>query len=567
MLAERPYQSSDRPINSVYNSFPGNNYSGTFSGYYSNMERANDSYMTHNSRSDSENRQSKSTALPTCVVSPSSSNSNGYFDEDSYPPGYIPSRKQREFIPENKKDDGYWEKRRKNNEAARRSREKRRVHDMALENRIMDLTRETCKYKNELILIKKKFGLPLDEPFTGDESDQALPDGRSLENNPPRPMLSPDNQNRYQQSLQQSPVRSRNVSGTSPSSYMPGFTSHNPSLRHPSSQVIAESFYLNRPHPDSDFLPHSGKYDAHSAYMKSTKERPCSPVMRVDDQVRPAYSAALPPNQISPYSSPLPVPYQKSYWLPTTDLTSSDSNDEYDSYDQVQEQPLSLVKKRPSTENESSGELSNGSSCTSNSPPSSSASLPFKLRHKGYDLPTSVPTPASNGPFYSSGLAQLSEVALAHPHMPAQSSEDFGVQSSLDSFKARPRSFSNPRSAYDVKYVERRRKNNEAARKCRENRKQITKIREVKSGYLESENGKLKDELVGLQEEMRELRDLLEKKRGGRDNRDDTEDRKEEVNKGSSASGSVKDNIQYDSENVNPLNLNIKQETEDMENN
>jgi hypothetical protein len=30
------------------------------------------------------------------------------------------SRKQREFIPDNKKDDSYWDRRRRNNEAAKR---------------------------------------------------------------------------------------------------------------------------------------------------------------------------------------------------------------------------------------------------------------------------------------------------------------------------------------------------------------------------------------------------------------------------------------------------------------
>ncbi|GFS02630.1 nuclear factor interleukin-3-regulated protein [Elysia marginata] len=65
----------------------------------------------------------------------------------------------------------------------------------------------------------------------------------------------------------------------------------------------------------------------------------------------------------------------------------------------------------------------------------------------------------------------------------------------------------------DPKYLERRRRNNEAARKCRENRKTLTKLREAKSDYLESENGKLREELGSLQEEMKQLRELIEKKR------------------------------------------------------
>ncbi|TKS92448.1 Nuclear factor interleukin-3-regulated protein [Collichthys lucidus] len=51
-------------------------------------------------------------------------------------------RRKREFISDEKKDASYWEKRRKNNEAAKRSREKRRLNDMVLENRVIALNDE-----------------------------------------------------------------------------------------------------------------------------------------------------------------------------------------------------------------------------------------------------------------------------------------------------------------------------------------------------------------------------------------------------------------------------------------
>lgn len=44
----------------------------------------------------------------------------------------IPARKRRDFIPNDMKDDQYWERRRKNNLAAKRSREKRRLNDIVL---------------------------------------------------------------------------------------------------------------------------------------------------------------------------------------------------------------------------------------------------------------------------------------------------------------------------------------------------------------------------------------------------------------------------------------------------
>ncbi|CAL8330096.1 unnamed protein product [Lota lota] len=71
----------------------------------------------------------------------------------------LASRRKREFISDEKKDASYWEKRRKNNEAAKRSREKRRLNDMVLENRVMALNEENVRLKTELLQLKLRFGL------------------------------------------------------------------------------------------------------------------------------------------------------------------------------------------------------------------------------------------------------------------------------------------------------------------------------------------------------------------------------------------------------------------------
>ncbi|XP_042876214.1 nuclear factor interleukin-3-regulated protein-like isoform X2 [Penaeus japonicus] len=68
-------------------------------------------------------------------------------------------RKQREFIPENKKDESYWDRRRRNNEAAKRSREKRRFNDMILEQRVVELSKENHILKAQLNAIKDKYGI------------------------------------------------------------------------------------------------------------------------------------------------------------------------------------------------------------------------------------------------------------------------------------------------------------------------------------------------------------------------------------------------------------------------
>lgn len=71
----------------------------------------------------------------------------------------IPQRKRRDFIPEELKDDHYWERRRKNNLAAKRSREKRRINDIVLEAKVYELRTLNSVLKLKLDLVAKKFEL------------------------------------------------------------------------------------------------------------------------------------------------------------------------------------------------------------------------------------------------------------------------------------------------------------------------------------------------------------------------------------------------------------------------
>lgn len=71
----------------------------------------------------------------------------------------IPQRKRRDFIPAELKDEHYWERRRKNNLAAKRSREKRRLNDLVLETKLLELTNINHVLKLKLDLCMKKGNL------------------------------------------------------------------------------------------------------------------------------------------------------------------------------------------------------------------------------------------------------------------------------------------------------------------------------------------------------------------------------------------------------------------------
>nr|XP_033784834.1 nuclear factor interleukin-3-regulated protein [Geotrypetes seraphini]XP_033784838.1 nuclear factor interleukin-3-regulated protein [Geotrypetes seraphini] len=97
---------------------------------------------------------------PMADTSESVDSSDDLFSENnSQKANKMACRRKREFIPDEKKDAMYWEKRRKNNEAAKRSREKRRLNDMVLENKLVALGEENSNLKTELLSLKLKFGL------------------------------------------------------------------------------------------------------------------------------------------------------------------------------------------------------------------------------------------------------------------------------------------------------------------------------------------------------------------------------------------------------------------------
>lgn len=113
-------------------------------------------------------------------------------------------RRKREFIPNEKKDALYWEKRRKNNEAAKRSREKRRMNDYVLESHFVALKEENARLSAELMAIKLHFGLvhpaqsnQLQPPFhssTPSSHHLSLPRGNyywGCRDSPARPLLLP----------------------------------------------------------------------------------------------------------------------------------------------------------------------------------------------------------------------------------------------------------------------------------------------------------------------------------------------------------------------------------------
>lgn len=63
-------------------------------------------------------------------------------------------RRKSEMMPPDKKDAAYWEKRHKNNEAAKRSREKRRLNDLMLEGQLLALSDENAQLRAQVLSLQ-----------------------------------------------------------------------------------------------------------------------------------------------------------------------------------------------------------------------------------------------------------------------------------------------------------------------------------------------------------------------------------------------------------------------------
>ncbi|XP_038632274.1 uncharacterized protein LOC119952832 [Scyliorhinus canicula] len=97
-------------------------------------------------------------------------------------------RQSREFVPAEKKDFNYWTKRGKNNVAAKKSRERRRLQDMELEKRVVALMGDNERLRAELLTLRYRLGLtgvpPQSQTLRRGDLANLLPDLRTLRRAP-----------------------------------------------------------------------------------------------------------------------------------------------------------------------------------------------------------------------------------------------------------------------------------------------------------------------------------------------------------------------------------------------
>ena len=521
--------------------------------------------------------------------------------------GNANQRKEREFIPDNKKDNCYWVKRHKNNQAAKRSREKRRMNDAAMGQRILELTNENTKIKQELDALKRRFGIPIDQPFLPDDQPLDSPTPVSRASVDSGPMLQiVDNESSdlptssshnnlknigHTQSTSLPQSMPHGSSNNSSSSYvrshtqMPAqhFTSNNNYTSAQSSMppaliplnTVASGAYLSSiiNSGQGNCVPVSNSHNSNSSnaqnqmsYTGSMSITMASQEVTQQDQVicssAPAMSNVHAQNQyhIDTQSSQANGYYREdnrprniaNYPVENVYAMQSDQyhddnrgvvncypdNNNYNEYhsqsgehsrknslespcesprrlqicyssasesampehNDCNDSPLNLTKRKrkassvgtydDSSDSEQDDETKRRSS--SYLAYSTNANMPLKFRHK-INSTEHMPQEC---------FTMQEQEGLNNPNAYRRQQSN-----SLGSV------FSDDGNSLDERYVERRKRNNFAAKKCRENRRSLHELRMVKSSVLESENSQLREELQSLTEEVSQLKDLVKKKR------------------------------------------------------
>ncbi|XP_046581117.1 nuclear factor interleukin-3-regulated protein-like [Haliotis rubra] len=93
-------------------------------------------------------------------------------------PHFMPKvvqRRAKRIIPDLEKDDKYWEKRKRNNLAAKRSRENKRKLEVDIRHKMSYLEEDNALLRKEIALIKAKFGIPPEQSLlTPEERAQCM---------------------------------------------------------------------------------------------------------------------------------------------------------------------------------------------------------------------------------------------------------------------------------------------------------------------------------------------------------------------------------------------------------
>ncbi|TMS32397.1 hypothetical protein L596_000242 [Steinernema carpocapsae] len=400
------------------------------------------------------------------------------------------------------KDDAYWERRKRNNDSAKKSREKRRMNDMAMEQRLLELSKENSRLKSALeaqyinktvthdsvIVPNPKiqnytpssihptplYPIDMSAKLPPTLFPSPLLAGPQLLTAAPGHTVSPFMQMCQLHALQNSAYRSAAATTTQSASDILSSTSGRGAFQpfHPTAKVVNGSSS-----PDSSTTSHSsdlisqslhlhdplfdGKQYLRNRFLEHAEKR-CVP-----ESVHLAWENIYQPRPVEQ-----PVPEAQPQPIPAQDNVSS-SNERPQS---LLGTLLSTTRRSPSVP-QSRTEQQSGLSCETSSHEmstikSDSDSLGSPMSSQGSTIDSHQSSPGSS-------KSNNSALAQALSNRPDQE-----------------------------RYMDRRRRNNEAAKRCRANRRAF-EYRSKRAQQLETENGELRKEMLKLSHELEHLKTLM----------------------------------------------------------
>ncbi|XP_071800283.1 uncharacterized protein [Asterias amurensis] len=498
-------------------------------------------------------RLSEQGSLPPMELSTKLPNGADPMDLSTNMPDLIMSRKQRVFTSEDSKDIQYWDKRRKNNDAAKRSREKRRLTDLVLETHVMNLARENEKLKAELQAMK---GKPCKNKNAKSQNRiHPTSSGKQLGHGIAYPV--------YEQDLSffQAPPTTKMYPAEQAKNLLPPYpTSLQPTVRPfmdrlateipqrapvslpPSMDVNAVHAYLGNSHqlmikqetpidqplvarqPYVGFL--NGKTKVTSPSEGPSFSPSLLPSVPPTIQTNPIDAQQKPPSPPSPHSAfSSGIELSKLPHKLRDKLKRSLAQTEEGAVvktPSTSEEPLCKIKRTVSSEMSSipipqrskvaHEELQCGRPrLDSFTPPPSSSSSDGNISPHPCSSVLEYPVKSEFIPSGSSSELTLNEThermveaAQALAALNKGTTEGFPMHGSVRNLQ-----MSMDDSA---KYWDKRRRNNQAAKKCRDAKRLLIDYRAARSAYLEQENIQLHHETSSLQKDVARLKELVRRK-------------------------------------------------------
>uniref|UniRef100_A0A1I8AUT6 BZIP domain-containing protein n=1 Tax=Steinernema glaseri TaxID=37863 RepID=A0A1I8AUT6_9BILA len=400
-------------------------------------------------------------------------------------------------------DDVYWERRKRNNDSAKRSREKRRLNDMAMEQRLLELSKENSRLKSAL---EAQYG-----PTKATTHDSVIVPNPKLQeysasNIHPTPLYPIDMTAKLPPSLFPTPL----LAGPQLLTAAPGHTI-SPFMQMCQLHALQNPQYRSTAGASpADILASTCGRGAFQPFNPSSKivstgaSSPDSSTSQSSDLISQSLHLHDPlfdgkqylRNRFLEHAEPrclpesLPLSWENIYPTRTVEQSAAP---------ELPNQPQAAAQDNVSSTNERPQSLLGTLLSTTRRSPSVPQSRTEQQSGLSCETSNDLSTGKSDSDSLGSPVSSQGSTTDSHQSSPG-SSKSSNNSAIVQALNTRPD---------QERYMDRRRRNNEAAKRCRANRRAVFEYRSKRAQQLEAENGELRKEMLKLSHELEHLKALM----------------------------------------------------------